>query len=429
MMKRFLTRTALLALILVTLVAGDVTAQGPYSAQIQAGLRTFLATAHTWTGTQTFGDITIGGTCTGCGGGSLNIPSGSALTYNSVNTIRALTASRDYFFGPSGNLTMTGTDNYSLGDNAMVAITSGTKNIAIGTDALSASTTPNSQTAVGYRALKSNTTGDSNTAIGKEALRDNLTGNSNVAVGPASLAVNTSSGNVAVGHSAMSLNTGGTNNTAVGTSAFNTNDAGSNNAALGAEALGGTLSDNNTAVGYRAGKTVTTGGYNTIIGFSSGQTLTTGQANTIIGGQLNTPASNTANNVIIGDGFGVIRFQSDNTGKVALGRLASLTAPTIASGGCTSPAVTWNAGTSAFLITIGTSCSGVKTVVLTLPAATNLWVCQGHNNTSDAQQAANYVTARATSTTAVTITNYTRTTGVQADFTASDTVLLACSGG
>lgn len=106
-----------------------------------------------------------------------------------------------------------------------------------------------------------------------------------------------------------------------------------------------------------------------------------------------------------------------------------VTAPTIASGGCTGPAVTWNNGTAAFLITIGTSCTGVKTVTLTLPAATNLWACRAENNTSDAQQAANMVVARATSTTAVVLTNYARTTGVQADFTASDTVLVSCIGG
>lgn len=68
-------RTAVLgiALTVICLVAGlatNVRAQpGPYSAQIQAALRTFIATAHTWTGTQTFNNITVGGTCTGCGGG------------------------------------------------------------------------------------------------------------------------------------------------------------------------------------------------------------------------------------------------------------------------------------------------------------------------------------------------------------------------
>src|SRR6266508_3384748 len=38
---------------------------GPYSAQIQAALRNFLLTAHTWTATQTFSTIVVSG-CTGC---------------------------------------------------------------------------------------------------------------------------------------------------------------------------------------------------------------------------------------------------------------------------------------------------------------------------------------------------------------------------
>ncbi len=44
-------------------------AQGNFSAQIQLALRNFLASANTWTGTQTFDDIVVTGTCTGCGGG------------------------------------------------------------------------------------------------------------------------------------------------------------------------------------------------------------------------------------------------------------------------------------------------------------------------------------------------------------------------
>lgn len=107
---------------------------------------------------------------------------------------------------------------------------------------------------------------------------------------------------------------------------------------------------------------------------------------------------------------------------------ASGTAPTIASGGCTSPAVTHNNGTAAFLVTIGTSCTGVKTITLTMPAAAHLWSCAGDNTTSDSQQQSNYLIARPTSTTAVVLTSYDRTTNVQEDFTASDTYLVHCLG-
>jgi hypothetical protein len=107
----------------------------------------------------------------------------------------------------------------------------------------------------------------------------------------------------------------------------------------------------------------------------------------------------------------------------------SVTAPTIASGGCTTPAVTWNNGTASFLVTIGTSCTGVKSFTLTMPAAAHFWSVSCDNNTSDAAQATNYVIGRATSTTAVVLTSYDRVTGLTEDFTASDTYLCKSIGG
>lgn len=126
-----------------------------------------------------------------------------------------------------------------------------------------------------------------------------------------------------------------------------------------------------------------------------------------------------------------LRLADDSAaGGLGFASLAvSGTAPTIASGGCTSPAVTWSNGTAAFLITIGTSCTGVKTFTLTMPAATNLWAVDCTNNTSDAAQQTNFATARATSTTAVVVTSYDRTTSLQEDFTAGNTYLCKASGG
>lgn len=66
-----LAATGLLLLLLAVLaISVDLKAQGPFSGQIQSALRSFIATTHTWTGTQTFANVTIGGTCTGCGGGA-----------------------------------------------------------------------------------------------------------------------------------------------------------------------------------------------------------------------------------------------------------------------------------------------------------------------------------------------------------------------
>jgi len=105
----------------------------------------------------------------------------------------------------------------------------------------------------------------------------------------------------------------------------------------------------------------------------------------------------------------------------------SATAPTIASGGCTSPAVTTNNGTAKFKLTIGTSCAGVKTVTLTMPAAANEWACDAVDLTTNATYRPEQ--SAAASTTSVVITNYARTTGLAIDWADSEVLLVKCTGG
>lgn len=52
-------------------LAVETHAQPAFSAQIQAALKTFVARANTWTGTQTFTNVNINGTCTGTGCGAV----------------------------------------------------------------------------------------------------------------------------------------------------------------------------------------------------------------------------------------------------------------------------------------------------------------------------------------------------------------------
>lgn len=104
------------------------------------------------------------------------------------------------------------------------------------------------------------------------------------------------------------------------------------------------------------------------------------------------------------------------------------TAPTIASGGCTSPSISNANGTKAFTILIGTSCAGVQSITLTFPASTSRWTCNGYNNTSDAAQQSNYIVALSTNTTTVVFTSYDRVTGVKEDFTASNVYSIQCDG-
>lgn len=104
--------------------------------------------------------------------------------------------------------------------------------------------------------------------------------------------------------------------------------------------------------------------------------------------------------------------------------LHSATAPTIASGLCTSPSISASNGNAAFAITVGSSCTGVSTGTLTLPTATTGWVCHFNNVTNPATSTPSQTGG---STTSVTFTNYARTTGLAADFTAADSIRVMCA--
>lgn len=128
------------------------------------------------------------------------------------------------------------------------------------------------------------------------------------------------------------------------------------------------------------------------------------------------------------------KFRVDNVGVATIGAGGALslaskatinTAPTIAAGLCTSPSISASNGTAAFAITVGTSCTGVTTGTLTMPAATTGWVCHFVNVTNPAS---NTPSQTGGSTTTVTFTNYARTTGVAADFAASDSIRAMCVG-
>ncbi len=125
------------------------------------------------------------------------------------------------------------------------------------------------------------------------------------------------------------------------------------------------------------------------------------------------------------------RFTITPTGGLGLGASGTVfmsgTAPTIASGGCTSPAVTTNNGTAKFKLTIGTTCTGVKTVTLTLPAAANEWACDAVDLTTNATYRPEQ--SAAASATSVVITNYARTTGLAIDWADSEVLLVKCTGG
>jgi hypothetical protein len=138
-----------------------------------------------------------------------------------------------------------------------------------------------------------------NTALGLNALSSNTTG------GP----------NTAIGASALSKNTTGFGNTGVGQGALNDNTTGTVNSGFGQGALGNqTTGSGNTGLGYNAGAAITTGSFNIEIGYlNNGSGVVTGSYNTIIGSNITGLSASLANNIILADGAGNIRYRFDGT--------------------------------------------------------------------------------------------------------------------
>jgi hypothetical protein len=184
----------------------------------------------------------------------------------------------NFFVGPSGNSTMSGTFNTANGVDALHSNTSGSYNTADGYFALFANTSGLFNSANGFAALYYNTNGSANVANGYEALFSNTSGSDNTANGVAALQDNTSgSANTAIGNGALFFNTNGSYNTADGVAALQDNTSGSNNIALG----------------YQAGNNITTGSSNIDIGNQGFSTDTniirigSGQSQTFIAGVIN----------------------------------------------------------------------------------------------------------------------------------------------
>jgi hypothetical protein len=253
----------------------------------------------------------------------------------------------------AGTANLTGNNNTFVGFAAGDATTSD-NNTALGANALGGGGV-NNNTAVGYNSGCSLTTGGSNTFVGAAAGDNVTTADNTVAVGYNSLgAAHTANGTVAIGVNALAVNTSGAGNTAVGFNAATAITTGANNTILGFSAgdtistgtqntfvgacSGGTLagtSEGNTGIGFsalgqgvtsgaynvavgtNAGLAVTSGALNTLVGYTAGSAITTGGSNTLVGRYIGTAAL--ANNVVLSDGAGTIRFQSNSTGAISLG--------------------------------------------------------------------------------------------------------------
>lgn len=116
----------------------------------------------------------------------------------------------------------------------------------------------------------------------------------------------------------------------------------------------------------------------------------------------------------------VFTFLATGVGMAGGVLLFSINAPTITSGFGTAPSVVANNGTAAFTINVGTGGTATGGVI-GLPTATTGWVVHVVNITNPSTS----VTAQTAGTVSgVTITNFSRTTGLAGAWAASD--ILRC---
>jgi hypothetical protein len=236
-----------------------------------------------------------------------------------------------------------GTNNVIVGSQAGDALTTASNNVAVGWGSLSAATTSGGSVAVGFQALAVSTAA-SLTAVGTCALAANTSGAGNTAVGfNAGLAITTGSNNTILGLNAGDTVTTGTQNTFIGAcSGGLVATTSEGNTGLGFSALGAGVTSGayNVALGTNAGLGVTSGAINTLVGFSAGSAITTGGSNTLVGRYAGT--ATLANNVVLSDGAGTIRFQSNASGAISLGTGGSYgTAGQILVSGGSGAAPTW----------------------------------------------------------------------------------------
>ena len=184
--------------------------------------------------------------------GNINIEPTYNYRYNQKNVITASTTLNNYYFGASGQISATGSNNSSLGFSAFNALTSGGNNTAMGELALTALTQGSFNSAFGTAALDNATSSSDNTAVGYQALYNmNLGNNSGFGFqagrfASSSVANATSTNSLYLGDGTVSLNSGDTNEIVIGHNAVG---LGSNTVELGNGSITTTQLQGNVGVG------------------------------------------------------------------------------------------------------------------------------------------------------------------------------------
>ena len=342
---------------------------------VQADYATGVESGFLWNGVPSsaqgfkwYGGTTLAATLTGLGAlsltGGLTATTGSFSGTITVGNARLSTPTSTNSIGLGSNAlnqATTGANNVAIGANTLAVVTSGGSTVAIGTSSGQAitagvnntlvghavgsslvggssnsffgyaagnSATSSSGTFIGNSAGQSVTTGDYNTLVGFSAGLSITTGGNNTIVGQyqgiAALAnavvLADGAGNIRFRWDNAKSNLGivsgiasgatGMNNVAIGTGNLSALTTGGSNVALGYGAANSTTTGNyNNSIGSLAGYGITTGNSNNLIGYSAGNSISTGSNNTIVGNYTGTTAM--ANNVVLADGAGNVRYQWD----------------------------------------------------------------------------------------------------------------------
>jgi len=252
--------------------------------------------------------------------GNINVSQDSAYKYNGVNVITANPSSFNYFFGNSGNSTMTGVYNMALGYISLNSNTTGASNVALGGESMYSNTTGSANVGAGTSSLRYNTTGEGNSAFGAFSLFRNTIGKENAALGKEALYNNLSGYyNTSSGFQSLKSNTTGYNNNSFGAASLSFNTIGHNNVAIGSKALWQAVNSSyNIAIGDSSLVNITSSAttYNTVIGIASGNGITSGSGNTILGSNIS--IGNVSNNIAIASGDGVVKIRTTSDGVTSL---------------------------------------------------------------------------------------------------------------
>jgi hypothetical protein len=306
-------------------------------------------------------------------------------------------------------------------------------------------------TFLGTNAGYTTTTGLDNVFIGEDAGALNVTGNYNTYVGTHAGHGVLGSQNTIIGHSGGDASVGGnaSDNIMIGAGVGTYIDAtgggsnGSFNVLIGDDVAGemGFTGFNNVVNGFQAGASLTggsqngffgyqagyantSGSYNIYFGPSAGLNGTTGNGNVEIGYQAGIHITGGADNILIG-------FQvsppGDGSSALMIGQQAvmgSLSSPYIWGGFGTSPSIAGGGSSFAFLVNVGTGGTADTGIVGFNFTAPTGWACDA----VDTSNAASFVTVPTPlDTSRVTLTNYSRTSGLETAWTASDVIAVKCN--